>query len=72
MVANGATLCTVCGMADNEPRKVVNLRLPPDLHARLKAFADRTERSMNGAAVLAIRELLDRRDAAQGDDLHLR
>lgn len=59
-------------------KKVVNLRLDPELHARLVAFATRTERSANGAAVLAIRTFLDQQDAgvtAAGpwpDELHLR
>lgn len=62
-------------MADTSktPRKVVNLRLDPELHARLVAFAERTERSANGAAVLAIRTFLDQQDGdAALDPLHLR
>lgn len=40
--------------------KVAHFRIPTDLHARLAAFAKATERTMNGAAVFAIREFLDR------------
>lgn len=58
-------------MADTPPTKVVNLRLPADLHVRLKAYADRTERSINGAAVFAIRSYLDQLDAGS-PPLHIR
>jgi len=56
------------------PRKVLNLRMDPELHARLLDFASRTERSANGTAVLAIRTFLDQQDTApRGEhDVHLR
>lgn len=53
------------------PRKAVNLRLPEDLHAELVAYAARTERSVNAAAVYAIRQFLTA-DTGRPDDLHLR
>jgi predicted transcriptional regulator len=50
------------------PRKVVNLRLDPELHARLVTYADRTERSANAAATVALRTFLDQEDTARAAD----
>lgn len=43
---------------DNPDRKATNLRLPPELHDDLKAFAERTHRSMNGAAIYLLERAL--------------
>lgn len=65
-------------MADSTPRerpKVAHLRLPPELHAELSAFADRTRRSLNGAAVYLLERGLQAETeppAPSPDPIHLR
>lgn len=49
-------------MDKSDARRVMSLRLPPDLYERLRAYSDRIERSANWTAVVAIRELLDREE----------
>lgn len=49
-------------MAETD-KKVTNLRLDQDLYARLKDYADATERSVNSAAVFAIKTHLDQVEA---------
>jgi predicted transcriptional regulator len=44
--------------------KAFNLRLPQDLFDELDLFAGRTERSINGAAVWAIRRFFERDPSA--------
>lgn len=59
--------------ADRPPVKTFNLRLPAALFAELDAYAKATERSVNGAAVYAIRQFLDRDKVFRSDnDVHLR
>ena len=41
--------------------KVIHPRIPDDLHAALVEFADRTNRSLNGAVVQLLSEALDAR-----------
>lgn len=48
------------------PRRVVSLRLDPDLHARLLKFAERTERTANSSVVLMVKKYLDSVD--RGED----
>jgi hypothetical protein len=43
-------------------RKVINLRIPLNDFEALEAFARRTERSINAAAVFAIREYIAAED----------
>jgi hypothetical protein len=40
------------------------LRLPPDLFVALKARADAETRSVNGQAIIALREHLNRKDSS--------
>lgn len=43
----------------NPPRQVLHLRVPDDLRAAVAQLAQRTERTLNGAAVYLIRLGLD-------------
>lgn len=47
----------------------MNLRLPEEVHARLKAAADEDGTSTNSEAVTAISDYLDRRQTKQVSDL---
>lgn len=60
--------------APREAPKVAHLRLPAELHQALSAFADRTHRSMNGAAVFLLEDALSRHAGPTGteSDVHLR
>jgi predicted HicB family RNase H-like nuclease len=47
-----------------EPTKVMHLRVPEELHARLAEYARRNRRSMTSAAIVLIEQALD----AEGSD----
>lgn len=46
--------------------------VPDDLHAGLKAAAERSRRSMNGEAILLLSESLERRRQGNGGESHPR
>lgn len=48
--------------------KHINLRLPDDLHERLKELAEQDRRSINNQLVVLIEQELDRRNT--GDSKH--
>lgn len=47
--------------------KVAHLRLPDELHAQLTEYAQRTHRSLNGAAVYALEQFFSS-DRTRDDD----
>ena len=55
-------------MAEPPDRKPFLLRLPPDLHKELQAWAEQELRSLNGHIEYLLREAVRRRRAAGGDD----
>ena len=52
--------------AEPRPTTILSLRLPQDLHERLKALAQADGRSMNGYLVRLIRLELERQRVTQG------
>ena len=55
-------------MPEPPDRKPFLLRLPPDLHKDLQAWAEQELRSLNGHIEYLLREAVRRRRAAGGDD----
>ena len=55
-------------MPEPPDRKPFLLRLPPDLHRELQAWAEQELRSLNGHIEYLLREAVRRRRAAGGDD----
>ena len=55
-------------MSEPPDRKPFLLRLPPDLHKELQAWAEQELRSLNGHIEYLLREAVRRRRAAGGDD----
>jgi hypothetical protein len=51
-----------------QDRKPFLLRLPPDLHRELQAWAEQELRSLNGHIEYLLREAVRRRRAAGGDE----
>jgi hypothetical protein len=49
-------------------RKPFLLRLPPDLHKELQAWAEQELRSLNGHIEYLLRDAVRRRRSAGGDD----
>lgn len=43
-----------------EPTKVLHVRIPEELHARLAEYANRTRRSMTSATIVLLEEALAR------------
>lgn len=54
-------------MPEPPDRKPFLLRLPPDLHRELQAWAEQELRSLNGHIEYLLREAVRRRRAAGGD-----
>lgn len=54
-------------MPGKHKRNPLTLRLPEGLRARLEEYAGRTGRPVNGVVVTAVREKLDREDAAAAE-----
>ena len=55
-------------MPEQPDRKPFLLRLPPDLHRELQAWAEQELRSLNGHIEYLLREAVRRRRSASGDD----
>ena len=55
-------------MPEPQDRKPFLLRLPPDLHKELQAWAEQELRSLNGHIEYLLREAIRRRRAAGGDE----
>jgi hypothetical protein len=55
-------------MPESPDRKPFLLRLPPDLHRELQAWAEQELRSLNGHIEYLLRDAVRRRRAAGGDD----
>jgi hypothetical protein len=53
----------ICTMA--EPTKVLHVRIPEELHARLAEYAQRTRRSMTSATTILLEQALDAEEAGR-------
>lgn len=51
-------------MSTPKPRVPIMMRLPDDLHERLRAYAEQTVRSVNSSAEVLLRRALDQAAAA--------